>query len=314
MFFSIVIPVYNRPQEIDELLLSIVKQTTQENFEVIVVEDGSTISSKLIVEKYVNHINLQYWQIDNQGAGLARNFGMQKAKGDYFIILDSDVILPKNYLTAVAEQLANNYTDFFGGPDAAHHSFSDLQKAINFSMTSVFTTGGIRGNKKGVGKFQPRSFNMGFSKKAFLASRGFENLKAGEDIDLSMRLWSLGFKSQLISSAYVYHKRRNNLISFYHQTFAFGAARPVLNRKYASTAKLTYWFPSLFIVGFVLAVGLLMIGYWQLIACYSFYFLMLFFSSLWFNQSIIVGFLSIVTTLVQMAGYGIGFLKAQFQQ
>ena len=196
--FSFIIPVYNRPNEIEELLQSFAKLETTIGFEVVIIEDGSTESSKHIVDNYNSRLNISYYFKENSGPGDSRNFGMEKAKGNYFIILDSDCILPKEYLNEVENSLKANYVDCFGGPDAAHASFSNLQKAINFSMTSFITTGGIRGNKNSVDKFQPRSFNMGLSKKAFEATKGFGSIHPGEDPDLSIRLWNLGFKTAFI--------------------------------------------------------------------------------------------------------------------
>lgn len=310
--FSIIIPVYNRPQEIEELLNSLTKQDFQEAFEIVIVEDGSDIPCKEVVDSFSKELNILYVSKENSGPGTSRNFGMQQATGNYFIILDSDVILPTSYLSNVNKQLKQNFTDAFGGPDAAHPDFTSLQKAINFSMTSFLTTGGIRGKKKGVGKFQPRSFNMGISKEAFGKTNGFSDMRAGEDIDMTFRLWSSGFKTQLIPEAFVYHKRRNNIKSFFKQTFAFGTARPILNRKYPDTAKLTYWFPSLFIIGFDFSCVAAIFGYWQLIGFYGVYFLLLFINSLILNMSISVAFLSIVTSFTQFLGYGLGFLESYF--
>ena len=310
--FSFIIPLYNRPEEIDELLFSLTKQNYPKPFEIVIVEDGSDNNAKEIIESYRDRLNIQYFLTQNQGAGMARNYGMSQAKGDYFIVLDSDVLVPANYLKKVKKALQANYTDAFGGPDAAHPTFTPLQKAINFSMTSMMTTGGIRGKKKGVGKFQPRSFNLGISKKAFEKTGGFSSMKIGEDIDLSFRLWEHGFETQLIEKAFVYHKRRTSIEAFYKQTFKFGSARPVLNKKYPGTAKITYWFPSVFITGFILSSLLFMMGSWELITLYYLYFMLLFMSSLIVNKNITVAFLSIITTLVQMTGYGFGFLKSMF--
>ena len=310
--FSFIIPLYNRPEEIDELLFSLTKQNYPKPFEIVIVEDGSDNNAKEIIESYRDRLNIQYFLTQNQGAGMARNYGMSQAKGDYFIVLDSDVLVPANYLKKVKKALQANYTDAFGGPDAAHPTFTSLQKAINFSMTSMMTTGGIRGKKKGVGKFQPRSFNLGISKKAFEKTGGFSSMKIGEDIDLSFRLWEHGFETQLIEKAFVYHKRRTSIEAFYKQTFKFGSARPVLNKKYPGTAKITYWFPSVFITGFILSSLLFMMGSWELITLYYLYFMLLFMSSLIVNKNITVAFLSIITTLVQMTGYGFGFLKSMF--
>jgi len=310
--FSVIIPVYNRPKEIDELLDSLTKQDFPNAFEVLIIEDGSTAKSKYIVEKYKTALDLKYYFKENTGAGASRNFGMQQAAGNYFIILDSDVLVPEQYLSEVAKALKENYTDAFGGPDAAHHSFTALQKAINFSMTSVLTTGGIRGKKKGVGKFQPRSFNLGLSQTAFNKTNGFSKLKVGEDIDLTFRLWENGFETQLIENAFVYHKRRSTIKQFFNQTFAFGTARPQLNKRYPETAKLTYWFPSIFIIGFDISIIASFFGLWQLLAFYGFYFCLILMDSLFQNKNIAVAFLSIITAFTQHLGYGLGFLESKF--
>jgi glycosyltransferase involved in cell wall biosynthesis len=310
--FSIIIPVYNRPNEIDELLDSLTKQNFSDDFEVLILEDGSSIKSNIIVEKYKLQLNIKYFFNENTGAGASRNFGMQNASGNYFIILDSDVLVPKQYLLEVSKALKQNFTDAFGGPDAAHASFTSLQKAINYSMTSVLTTGGIRGKKQAVGKFQPRSFNLGLSKIAFEKTQGFSNMKNGEDIDLTFRLWENGFETQLIENAFVYHKRRSSLKQFFKQTNGFGAARPILNKKYPKTAKPTYWFPSLFIIGFDISILGFLSGYPQPGYFFLFYFSLIFVDSCIQNRSLKVGFLSIITSFTQFLGYGLGFLKSQF--
>jgi glycosyltransferase involved in cell wall biosynthesis len=310
--FSIIIPVYNRPEEIDELLASISAQEYDEPFEVCIVEDGSSEKSDLIINKYTSELAIQYFETENTGPGSSRNYGMTKATGNYFIILDSDVILPNNYLVEITKQLEKKYTDAFGGPDAAHPSFSVLQKAINYSMTSFLTTGGIRGKKKSVGKFQPRSFNMGLSQKAFDITKGFSDMRAGEDIDLSFRLWEQGLETQLIDAAYVYHKRRNSFSGFFQQTFGFGTARPKLNRMYPETVKLTYWFPCIFIIGFDVSILLVILGFNQLLYFYGVYFLLIFLDSLLQNKNVRVASLSIVTSFTQFLGYGLGFLESQF--
>ena len=310
--FSIIIPVYNRPKEIDELLESLTKQDFTNSFEILIIEDGSKESSDIIVQNYKLQLDLKYFYKENSGAGASRNFGIKKATGNYFIILDSDVIVPKVYLSEVNNALEANYTDAFGGPDAAHSSFTSLQKAINYSMTSVLTTGGIRGKKQAVGKFQPRSFNLGLSEKAFEQTAGFSKMKNGEDIDLTFRLWEKGFETQLIEKAFVYHKRRSTIPQFFKQTFGFGTARPILNIKYPETAKPTYWFPSLFIMGLDLSLIVLFFGYPQLFYCYLFYFSLIFLDSLRQNRNLKVAFLSIITSFTQFLGYGLGFLKSQF--
>lgn len=309
LLFSLIIPVYNRPNEIDELLNSLVKQTYANSFEVIVVEDGSTNSSEEIIKNYSKKINLKYFFKENSGAGASRNYGMQRASGNYFIIFDSDCIIPSNYLVEVEAALTQNYTDAYGGADAAHDSFTNIQKAISYSMTSFFTTGGIRGSKKAVDKFQPRSFNLGISKTAFEATKGFSKMKIGEDIDLTFRLWERNFETQFIENAFVYHKRRATFKQFFKQTFAFGKGRPFLNRKYPETARITYWFPSLFILAFILSMLLVLVNIKISAVFFGVYFLIIFLDSLLKNKNLGVAVLSIATTLIQFTGYGIGFLK-----
>ena len=310
--FSIIVPVYNRPQEIDELLQSLTKQSYQEDFEVIVVEDGSTLTCKDVILKYQSKLEVHYFFKENSGAGASRNFGMQKANGNYFIILDSDVIVPENYLKIVRNSLLENYTDAFGGPDAAHHSFTALQKAINYSMTSFLTTGGIRGKKNGVVKFQLRSFNLGLSKKAFEITKGFSSMKTGEDIDLTFRLWENNFETQLITEAFVYHKRRTSIKQFYKQTYSFGTSRPVLNKKYPDSAKITFWFPTLFVLGFFLSLILSFFETPYLSYLFVFYFIVLFLDSLLITKEVKVALLSVITSFTQFLGYGFGFLKSKF--
>ena len=260
----------------DELLESLAMQNFVDQFEILVIEDGSTEKSDLIVKKYQQQLDVNYFFKEKSGAGASRNFGMKNASGNYFIILDSDVIVPSQYLTEVKKALENNFTDAFGGPDAAHHSFTKLQKAINYSMTSFLTTGGVRGNKQALVKFQPRSFNFGLSKKAFENTQGFSKMKNGEDIDLTFRLWENSFTTQFIEKAYVYHKRRATISQFFKQTFGFGTARPLLNKKYPESARFTYWFPSMFIIGIDLSILFLFFGYHQFFYLYWLYVLLLF--------------------------------------
>jgi glycosyltransferase involved in cell wall biosynthesis len=310
--FSIIIPVYNRPQEIEELLQSLTTQTYTNHFEVIVVEDGSTLKANDIVAKYSNKLNIKYFFKENNGAGESRNFGMQQATGNYFIIFDSDCIIPSHYLDEINKSLKQNYTDAFGGADAAHESFTIIQKAINYSMTSFLTTGGIRGSKKAVDKFQPRSFNLGISKKAFEVTKGFSKMKIGEDIDLTFRLWEHNFETQFIENAFVYHKRRSTFQQFFKQTFAFGKGRPFLNEKYPKTAKITYWFPTVFVLLLLFSIVSLLFGVQFFASCFVFYFTIIFLDSLLKNKNISVAFVSVITTLIQFAGYGFGFLKGLF--
>jgi len=310
LFFSFIIPVFNRPNEIKELLDSLLLQTYSGAFEVVIVEDGSTINSEAIIKTYTNKLTLSYFKKDNSGPGDSRNYGMRRAKGNYFIVLDSDCILPPQYLSEVNIALENQYVDCFGGPDAAHESFTPVQKGINYAMTSFFTTGGIRGGKTAVDKFQPRSFNMGISKIAFEATGGYCNIHPGEDPDLTIRIWNAGFETKLIADAYVYHKRRIDWHKFYIQVNKFGMVRPILNQWHPEIRKITYWFPSLFCIGFLLALFFLALGVSFLLYFYVVYFLVLFIDATLKNKSLAIALLAIAAVCIQFIGYGYGFLKS----
>ena len=312
MLFSLIIPVFNRPDEVDELLESLSQLDYNQDFETVIIEDGSSIRCEDVVMKYRGKLNISYYYKDNSGPGDSRNYGMKKAKGDYFIIFDSDCIIPKNYLKEVDKSLEANYVDCFGGPDKALDSFSDIQKAINFAMTSFLTTGGIRGGSEKIDKFQPRSFNMGLSRKAFEASNGFGNIHPGEDPDLSIRLWNLGFETKLFPKAFVYHKRRIDWGKFSMQVNKFGKARPILNSWYPQYNKLTFFFPSVFIFGLFLSVLLYILSqkFDYLIQLYFVYFLLLFLVSSYQNKSLKIGLLSIKAVWKQFYGYGTGFMES----
>ncbi|MEW2922308.1 glycosyltransferase [Muricauda sp. ANG21] len=311
-FISIVVPVYNRPEEIRELLESLERQDFNAPYEVVIVEDGSSESSEEIVRRFQDKLQISYYYKENSGPGDSRNFGMQKAKGNYYIILDSDCILPKQYLTEVDKELKREFVHCFGGPDAADASFTDVQKAINYVMTSFFTTGGIRGGAKSVGKFQPRSFNMGISKEAFEKAGGFGRIHPGEDPDLTFRIWKTGFETRLFPKAFVYHKRRIDWNKFYIQVNKFGRVRPILNKWHPGTARPTYWFPTFFMIGLCVSVLLAFVGIPLPLWLYVAYFVVLFLDALFKNRSIKVGFLAIFAALTQFTGYGIGFLKSTF--
>lgn len=312
LHFSFIIPVYNRPEALEALLRSLMQQEGDLSFEVVVVEDGSTESAEEMVSACKQELNLQYLKIPNQGAGKARNVGMQNARGNYFLVLDSDCLLPPGYLTCVNNRLKHRYTDAFGGPDAAREDFSKVQKAVSYAMTSFLTTGGIRGKKKALGKFQPRSFNMGISKRAFEETGGFSSLKIGEDIDLTLRLWEKGFQTQLIEEAYVYHKRRTTGVAFFKQTYAFGAARPVLSRVHPGSKSFVYWGPSLFVLGIFPAVCLCFFGVCFALELYQIYLVLILFHASLVQKSLSVGLLSTCAALIQLLGYGLGFLSTAF--
>ena len=315
MKFSIIVPVFNRPDEINDLIQSIVDQKYRE-IEIIVIEDGSSITSNDIINSFKNKINLQYHEISNQGPGLARNHGVKFANAEWIIFFDSDCTIPKNYFYEVDEFLkSNTEVDFFGGPDKSNKSFSFLQKAINYSMTSMLTTGGIRGSKYTVDKFLPRSFNMGMKKKNFLQVGGCCSMRFGEDLDLTYRLLSSGAKSSIIKTAYVYHKRRNNLIGFFNQIFSSGNARVKLNQKHKGTFRFFHLLPSLFFIFFVFMCLLLLFkidfNFIFLIQfIYGIYFMLIFLESSILNKNPLVGLLSVITTFTQFFAYGTGYLKA----
>jgi len=313
MFFSLIIPVYNRPDEIQELLASLVLQTYEKEYEIVIVEDGSSVTCSDVVSVYSQKLNISYYFKENSGPGDSRNYGMRKAKGDYFIILDSDCIIPPDYLSNIDTRLEKNFADCFGGADAALDSFSDVQRAINFTMTSFLTTGGIRGKSEAVGKFQPRSFNMGLSKMAFEASGGFGNIHPGEDPDLSIRLWKLGYTTALFSNCYVFHKRRIDWDKFYKQVNKFGKARPILDLWHPQYKKITFLFPSLFMAGLAISLIVLLIDVQILLYLYILYFIILFFASTLMNRNIKIGVLSLVAVFIQFYGYGMGYTESFFK-
>ncbi len=310
--YSFIIPVYNRPNEIDELLQSMMAMDFTDEYEIVIIEDGSSETSENVIKTYSDRLSISYYQKNNTGPGDSRNYGMKKAKGNYFIILDSDVILPKNYLFQVDDFLSKRFVHCFGGPDDAHQSFSNLQKAISYSMTSYLTTGGIRGRKNTMGKFQPRSFNMGLSKKAFEASKGFGNIHPGEDPDLTIRLWKLGYDTALIPDAKVFHKRRISWKKFYIQVNKFGLVRPILNRWHPETAKLTYWFPILFLIYTLFSLVTAAFGWWYFIALLGLYFVFIFVGALAMFKNLAIGIQSILAVWIQFYGYGTGFLKSYY--
>ncbi|TKC08796.1 glycosyltransferase [Pedobacter frigoris] len=316
MFFSIIIPLYNRPQEIDELLNTLTQQTYMQ-FEVLVIEDGSVNDAKAIVDKYTNLLDVKYFLKPNEGQGFARNYGFERAKGDYFVIFDSDCLIPKDYLEIVRDYLFEHKLDAYGGPDAAHQSFTPVQKAISYAMTSPFTTGGIRGNKKHVGQFHPRSFNMGVSREAWEKVGGFILTRLGEDIEYSIRIHENGFKIGLIPEAKVFHKRRTSFSQFYKQLHFFGRARINIYKHFPSELKLVHFFPAIFTCGVIFTI-LINIIYWPLAFVCNFlmlvYFMLIFFHSWQVNKSLKVAFLSIIAAFIQLFAYGLGFMQDLFKR
>ncbi len=333
MKYSIIVPVFNRPDEVDELLSSLLNQTFTD-FEVLIVEDGSQKPCDEVCKKHADRLDLHYFMKPNSGPGQSRNYGAERAKGEYLLILDSDVVLPKGYLNAIEEELKREPADAFGGPDAAHDSFTDTQKAISYSMTSFFTTGGIRGGKKKLDKFYPRSFNMGIRRDVYTELKGFSKMRFGEDIDFSIRIFKAGKRCRLFPEAWVWHKRRTDFRKFYRQVYNSGIARINLYKKYPESLKLVHLLPMVFTVGVIFLVLLLCIGLFFSFApslssaskaigiflCICaiipvlLYSLLILLDSTLQNKSIKIGFLSIRAAFVQLMGYGFGFLEAWWKR
>ena len=340
MKYSFIIPVYNRPDEVNELLESHASQTCKD-FEVVVVEDGSELRCEEVVKTYSKRLSILYFDKSNSGPGQSRNYGAERSRGEYLIVLDSDVVLPEGYLAEVDKELSTNPCDAFGGPDRAHESFTPVQKAINYSMTSFFTTGGIRGGKKKLDKFYPRSFNMGIRRSLYEQLGGFSNMRFGEDIDFSIRIFKNGASCRLFPEAWVWHKRRTDFHKFFRQVHNSGIARINLYKKYPDSLKLVHLLPALFTIGVILLAvvffaGLIFaaLGLWSAfyggsgcnmgmvvvffgmllmalallpLALYSF---IIFVDSSIKNHSLRVGLLSVPASFIQLLGYGTGFLRA----
>ncbi|MBQ9237516.1 MAG: glycosyltransferase [Prevotella sp.] len=328
MKYSIIVPVYNRPDEVDELLDSLTRQAYAD-FEVVIVEDGSATPCKEVCDKYADRLPLRYFVKENSGPGQSRNYGAERSNGDYLIILDSDVVVPDGYLSAVDAELQAEPCDAFGGADASHPSFTPVQKAISYSMTSFFTTGGIRGGKKKLDKFYPRSYNMGIRREVYQQLGGFSKMRFGEDIDFSYRIVEAGYKCRLFPEAWVWHKRRTDLKKFFRQVYNSGIARINLEKRHPGTMKIVHLLPMVFTVGvtalvLMSAVGRALMHYddvhkwywlcalpWLPILLYS---LLIFVDSAWQNRSLKIGAISIAASFVQLMGYGCGFLEAWWKR
>ncbi len=311
-FFSVIIPVYNRPIELAELLNCLTQQDYP-NFEVVIIEDGSKIDSKEVVDSFTNKLAISYFVKENGGQGFARNYAFERAKGDFFVILDSDALIEPTYLTEVYKGIQEEQLDLFGGPDREHVSFTPIQKAISYSMTSFFTTGGIRGKAKNIGgKFHPRSFNMGISRKVWEKTDGFKITRMGEDIEFSIRCIENGFKSGLLLNAFIYHKRRTSFIQFYDQLHFFGRARINISRFFPNELKWVHFIPMAYFIFFWNTViwnivdikfgiifSSLLIAYWILILI----------DALIKSKSFLIAFLGLVAANIQLLAYGKGFLE-----
>lgn len=312
MKFSVIVPVFNRPDEIEELFDSLTKQTVKD-FEVIIVEDGSKIDCKKEVDKYSDKLSIKYFYKKNEKPAIARNYGVARAEGDYVVFVDSDCIIPNDYFEKVNSYLDEEDVDVYGGPDAADPNFNNMQKAISYSMTAFLTTGNIRGGEK-VDKFYPRSFNLGVKRSVFNEMGGFPVTKMhpGEDMVFAIELIKRGYKTKLFKNAFVYHKRRNTLKSFFKQVFRFGKTRYIISKVYPKTFKIFYLAPTAFVFGVLGLIGLSFV-WWFAFTPIVLYILLLFFDSLIKNNSLSVAFLSVLTSFYQLFGYGMGFLQPIFK-
>lgn len=318
MKYSIIVPVYNRPDEVDELLASLCMQTVND-FEVIVVEDGSSVPCDEVVRRYASQLLIRYFVKPNSGPGQSRNYGAERSQGQYLIVLDSDVVLPRGYMAAVDEALTSDPLEAFGGPDAAHPDFTPIQKAISYSMTSFFTTGGIRGGRKQLDKkFYPRSFNMGVEATLWRKLGGFADMRFGEDIDFSIRIYESGARCRLILQAWVWHKRRTDLRKFFKQVHNSGIARINLMKRHPGSLKLVHLLPAVFTLGVSTMFLLALVGLpWCVHALWCLapmvlYSVLIFVDSSIANRSAKVGLLSVPAAYVQLMGYGTGFIRAWY--
>lgn len=313
--YSVIVPVYNRPNELRDLLASLLTQTRQD-FEVIVVEDGSTVTSEAVVREYSERLQIAYHYKQNTGPGPSRNFGYARARGEYLVVFDSDCILPPTYFEAVDRSFAVQALDAWGGPDRAHERFSTSERAMAYTMSSFLTTGGIRGGKKRLGWFQPRSFNMGISREVFRTTGGFQFDRFAEDIEFSIRMKKAGLRVGLIADAFVYHKRRATFSQFFKQVYNFGKGRALVGRVHPDEVKLTHWFPALFTTGTLMLAALYFFSktlFAVALAFFALYIILIFLDSLLMSRHLGVAGLSVLAALLQLWGYGTGFLSEKFK-
>ena len=312
MKYSVIIPVYNRPAEVGELLESIAGQP-RPDVEIIIVEDGSQTTCEEVVARFQNRLNITYLKKENGGPAAARNYGAQQASGEWLIILDSDVVLPPRYFEAVDSGTENLGCDAFGGPDKAADSFTPVQKAISYAMTSFFTTGGIRGGKKKMDKFYPRSYNMGIRSEVYRKLGGFAKMRFGEDIDFSYRIVENGYKACLIPGAWVWHKRRTDFRKFFKQVHNSGIARINLEKRHPGTMKLVHMLPAAFTIGCLVFIAGAFFCLWSFLPL-MLYALLVFLGSLAQNKSLQVALLSVPAAFIQLTGYGTGFIVAAIRR
>ncbi len=305
--FSVIVPVYNRIDEVEDLMASLEAQTCM-NFEVVIVEDGSTMPCEDAVRRHPG-VRSKYFYKGNEGRSIARNYGMERAEGDYFIFFDSDCVIPEKYFEILSRELDSTPVDCFGGPDAAHDSFSSTQKAINYAITSFLTTGGIRGGRMSLEKFTPRTFNMGFSREVYEGVGGFREMFS-EDIDMSTRIRQAGFGIALIRPAYVYHKRRVDFRKFFRQVHVFGMSRITLHLLYPGSMKAVHTLPALAVLaGVVLILLGIFVSPWWLLPL-GVYLVAIFLSAILITRSLVIALKAVPASVIQILGYGSGFIKA----
>ncbi|HEX4886774.1 MAG TPA: glycosyltransferase [Luteibaculaceae bacterium] len=309
--YTIIVPVYNRPEEMRDLLQSLAEQTEQ-SFELLVIEDGSSLSSESVVAEYNHLFPIQYHFKPNSGPGDSRNVGMSLAQGEWLLFFDSDCVIPKTYFSNLTGALAERPLDAFGGPDAADERFSDIQKAINYAMTSVLTTGGVRGKANALDEFQPRSFNMGMRKEVYNRVGGFSDIHPGEDPDLSYRIMQAGFRVGLIENAFVYHKRRIDFKKFAKQVYKFGVTRVILMKWYPSKTKVTYFFPALFTLGTASLLALMLLGFTAAGFPLALLAIILFFDALRSTKNPAIAVMAVGASFLQLLSYGWGFIRSYF--
>jgi|WetSurMetagenome_2_1015567.scaffolds.fasta_scaffold75701_2 glycosyltransferase involved in cell wall biosynthesis len=312
MYFSIVVPTFSRPDEVSELLASLVFQKNK-NFEVIIADGSPDDSVRQVIESYNERLDLKYLYHKGLGISESRNWGVENARGDYIVFFDSDCVIPPHYFKVAGEFLKIDPLDSYGGPDRASENFNKQQRAISYAMTSFFTTGGIRGRKKHVGQYQPRSFNMGIRRNVFNALHGFSGLKVSEDIDLSIRLNKNGYRSGFIEDAYVFHKRRSTFYKFFRQVLSFGSGRIDLQMRHGDALKPVHMLPSLFVLYLIsgLVAGIFsreVFIFWAGSAVT--YMVAILIDATIQNRNLVIGLMSVYAAFVMLIGYGLGMIKA----
>lgn len=316
MKFSVVIPVFNRAEELEELLESLAAQAYND-FEVIVVDDGSPQPCDKVVDAFRDRLRMKYYYKQNEGPGPARNLGLRNASGEYLIMFDSDCLLPPGYFEMVHAAQEKHRYDVWGGPDRERDDFTPLQRAMGITMSTFLTTGGIRGGRSRPAIFQPRSFNMGMTRSAFEKTGGFVFTRLAEDIELSIRARKAGLKVGLIQNAFVYHKRRNSLAAFFRQVYCFGQGRVRVGKTHPGEVKATHWLPVLFLLGIcamIVSPFFLSGLFVAMVTLYLAYAIAILVVSLRRSGRIVIGLLSVPAAFVQLCGYGLGFLREQFRK